>query len=181
MSNQTEKPGHPATAGDDRAWYLVYTKRTQERVAYDNLSRQGYTVYLPRYKQTVRRESTPYQRETALFPRYLFVHLSTERDNWGPIRSTLGVSHVVKFGDSFASVPDELIEAMHRLEDETGLHAAPKRRVKQGDRVLIESGPFSGYEAVFQEEKGADRVILLMDIIAKHTRLSIPAALLRRE
>ena len=77
------------------AWYLVYTKPQQERVANDNLQRQGYETYLPMLRKRVKRGKTYHHRLDPLFPRYLFIHLSDQLDDWGPIRSTIGVTHLV--------------------------------------------------------------------------------------
>ena len=40
------------------AWYLVYTKSQQERVALENLSRQRYTAYLPLLRYRRRRKNS---------------------------------------------------------------------------------------------------------------------------
>ena len=166
---------------EQRLWFLVHTKPRQERVAYEHLCRQGYTVYLPRYRRKLRRKANRYTQPSALFPRYLFVHLSLQTDNWRPIRSTVGVTRVVKFGHHFASVPDDFIDTLRCMEDENGLHEVPQSLVQQGDRVLMNSGPLCGYEAVLLKEKSNDRVVLLLDIVAQHTPVTVPKEYLREE
>ena len=42
-----------------------------------------------------------------MFSRYLFIQLDQVTTNWGPIRSTLGVSKLVTFGNQAASISNE--------------------------------------------------------------------------
>ena len=90
------------------AWYLLYSKPRQEGVAVENLKRQGYETYLPLIRTRRRRQGQYVSLVEPMFPRYLFIHLSDQTDNWGPIRSTLGVSGLVRFGDLPAQVPGRL-------------------------------------------------------------------------
>ena len=70
------------------AWYLLYSKPRQEGVAVENLKRQGYETYLPLVRTRRRRQGQYVSLVEPMFPRYLFIHLSDQTDNWGPIRST---------------------------------------------------------------------------------------------
>jgi len=158
----------------DKAWYLVYTKPQKERIARENLERQGYEIYLPFLRKNIRRGRQFYARVEPLFPRYLFICLSDRTDDWGPIRSTTGVTHLVRFGSRAVSVPDDLIQVLREHEDESGVYDLPGREPAAGDRVRFIDGPLSGYEAIYQQKTSADRVIVLMDIAGKHSRLTIP-------
>src|SRR5689334_5221168 len=93
-------------------WYLVYTKPAGEGTARDNLSRQAYEVYLPRVLEPVRRGGRWLERIAALFPRYLFVRLNEGWQSLGPVRSSVGVSGVVRFGSRYAVVPDALVSGL---------------------------------------------------------------------
>ena len=89
-----------------REWYLAQTKVRQESVARQNLERQRYIVWLPQvYVSKARRECIE-----ALFPGYLFIRLSPDTDDFGPIRSTVGVLRLVKFGTTFARVSDSWVD-----------------------------------------------------------------------
>jgi transcriptional antiterminator RfaH len=162
-----------AAGGDAKAWYLVYTKPRQEGVAQANLERQGYPVYLPRVKQRRRRAGRVTDVVEPLFPRYLFIQLSTQTDNWGPIRSTLGVSSLVRFGSDPAVVPEALVAALHARGDETGLQTLELPDFEPGQGVLIQGGPMQGYEGIFLVRTSRDRVTLLLDILGKQVRVSI--------
>ncbi len=102
-----------------------------------------------------------------MFPRYLFIHLSEQQDDWRPIRSTIGVSNLVRFGQTPARVPDYVISNLRVQEDETGVCIVPERGFKEGDKVRVVDGVFEGYEAIFQSNSAKDRVSLLLTVIQK--------------
>lgn len=158
-----------------KAWYLVYSKPQQERVALENLERQGYPSYLPLIRNRKRRSGRYVSLIEPMFPRYLFVHLSDETDNWSPIRSTIGVANLVRFGMRAAQVPDSLIETMREREID-GVQALTRPELKPGDHVRIVDGVLAGYEAIFQAKTGKERVVLLLQLAQDGTaRIQISA------
>lgn len=159
--------------GDKAAWYLVYSRPQQEKAAKENLERQGYTVYLPMLRKRIRRGRFFHFRTNPLFPRYLFIRLSEGLDDWGPVRSTIGVVHLVKFGTMAATVPDQMIAGIQQQEVEPGLLELPKTSLKKGQRVRFVEGTLSGYEAIFEAEDNRERVIVLMNIVGMHSQLSV--------
>jgi transcriptional antiterminator RfaH len=156
-----------------RSWYLIYTKPRQECLAREHLSRQGYETYLPRIHQTRRRNGRQVKTIEAFFPRYLFIRLDTETDNWAPIRSTVGVSKLVRFDGMPATVPDDLIQALQGNEDEDGIQTVSHKDLKRGDKVTIIDGPLAGYQGIYQQMNSAERVAVLVDLIGKNTLLNI--------
>ncbi|MBI3899073.1 MAG: transcription/translation regulatory transformer protein RfaH [Gammaproteobacteria bacterium] len=156
-----------------RAWYLLYAKPHQEAVAQVNLARQGYETYLPLIHQTRKRQGRRIVTVGPMFPRYLFIHLDNESDNWGPIRSTLGVASLVRFGQQAAQVPTDLVAALRQREDGDGIHALPVEQHRPGSRIRITEGSLAGYEGIFLAKSGRDRVVLLLEILGKKTRTVI--------
>ena len=69
-------------------WYLIHTKIRQERVALENLERQGFECFLPLIRVEKLRRSALVVVEEPLFPRYLFIRLAsgTDAPSWSPIR-----------------------------------------------------------------------------------------------
>ena len=114
-----------------KSWYLVYTKPRQEALAQANLERQDYGVYLPKVRQMRRRRGKQEAVVEPLFPRYLFIHLDTQSDNWGPIRSTFGVASLVRFGSEPAQVPDELVAHLNLADYDLGGFSLGARTVVQ--------------------------------------------------
>ena len=157
-------------------WYVIHTKWANETLAESNLKRQGYEVYLPRLAQKVRCRGGVREQIVALFPRYLFLRLNEGSQVLGPVRSTTGVTGVVRFGSSYATVPDQLIRMLReRANAETGLHRLPPPAMPTpGSAIKIADGPFDGLEGVFECESGDDRVVVLLNMLGQNTRVQVP-------
>lgn len=147
-----------------RAWYLIYSKPRQERIARENLARQFYEVYLPLIHHRIRRQARTMDQIVPMFPRYLFIHLDNQIDNWKPIRSTLGVARMVAFGNNPAIVPNQLISQLKKREGEDGVHTIPEKKLARGVAVRIIDGALAGYEAIFEARNSRERVTLLLQI-----------------
>lgn len=160
---------------DQRRWYLVYTKPRQERVARTNLERQGYETYLPLMRKSLRRRGRRTTSIVPMFPRYLFIHLDQSTDNWGPIRSTLGVVSVVRFGHEPARAPDGLVSYLHTREDKEGVQTLPTQEIRPGTKVRIAEGAFMGYEGVYLARSSRERVVVLLQLCGRPARTLIDA------
>ena len=158
------------------SWYLVQTKRSGETVAETHLRRQGYEVYLPRLAQVVSRRGQWCERIVALFPRYLFLRVDEECQALGPVHSTKGVLRVVQFGQRYATVPDQIITMLKaRADGESGVHRMTITRMpRPGATVKIAAGPFDGLEGIFERESGTDRVVVLINLLGRCTRVHVP-------
>ena len=167
---QTEQ--HESTV---KSWYLVYTKPRQETLAQANLERQGYGVYLPKVRLMRRRRGHQEAVVEPLFPRYLFIHLDTQNDNWGPIRSTFGVASLVRFGAELAQVPDALVAHLKAQEGQEGLHEWAEPKMKVCDRVQVAEGPLKGLEGILLANSGKERVMILLDMLGKEIRTHLEA------
>ncbi len=146
-------------------WYLIFTKPQQEKVALDNLTRQNYQCYLPLInKEKILRGKKILSKEP-MFPRYLFVRLSHDgQQNWSPIRSSKGVSHLVNFGGLTASLDDETKDNLQQNIDK----ALVVKVFSIGDKVEILKGPFKSMEAIFNTYKGEERAMLFLNFMAKN-------------
>jgi len=154
-------------------WYLMHTKPKQETVAKDNLERQDYPVYLPMADVRRKRRGKSVRVVEAMFPRYLFIHLSEKTDDWGPIRSTMGVSSLIRFGIEPAKIPQILIDALIARENSEGIHELPVKDFEQGQKVVISEGPFEGYEAMFTSHEPKERVLLLLKLAGKAVKIRL--------
>lgn len=154
-------------------WYLVYCKPRQESTAQRNLERQGYMTYLPLLRQRRRRKGRNVSTVGPMFPRYLFVSLNLETDNWGPIRSTLGVVSIVRFGQTAAAVPDHLIEFFRNHQDAEGIQLWSPAEYQRGMKVRITEGGFAGYEGIFVARTGRERVTVLLEVLGREARASV--------
>lgn len=161
-------------------WYLVYTKPRQEKCALQNLEQQGYECYLPTISRQQRRPGGIAAIEESLFPRYLFIRLGQggTAKSWAPVRSTKGVSQLVRFGAQPACVADDLIE---RLREQACIASrTPMPLFERGDRVHVTDGAFAGVEGIFQMTDGDHRVMVLIELLSRSVPMRVHTADLRR-
>jgi transcriptional antiterminator RfaH len=158
-------------------WYVVQCKPREERRALENLERQRFLCYLPTLAVERLRQGSRVEVPETLFPGYLFIHLDEVRDNWHPIRSTRGVIQIVRFNQFPLPVRDEIIDAIRQR-----LESMPCRvpYLQPGERVRITDGCFSNLEAIFLANDGAERVVLLMNILHSEQKVSFPIHAVRR-
>ena len=158
-------------------WYLLHAKPGREGVAQVHLERQGYEAYFPRLLQKVRRQSRWRDAVVALFPRYLFVRLQEGQQSLGPVRCTVGVADVVRFGSRFAVVPDHVVTQLRaRADPDTGIHRLNCRSpFVLGQPVRLAAGPLNGLGGVFEREVGSDRVVVLLALLGRDVPVRVPA------
>lgn len=161
-------------------WYLVYTKPRQEKCALYNLQQQDYECYMPtRPSEKIHRKLLRVVDEP-LFPRYLFVRLGhgASAKSWLSIRSTRGVSHLVRFGIEPAKVDDCFIELLRKEEDL--FRAEPVHLFRPGDSVCLNEGPFKAITGLYQISEGGQRVMILLELLGKQTSLNVDPVNLRK-
>jgi len=157
------------------AWYVVRTKPKQEFRALAHLNNQNFSCFLPTLEvERICRKKKKICVEP-LFSRYLFIRLDNLIGSWTKIRSTRGVTDLLKFGDRLATLPDECMNVL--------LHA-PQPRLRAmfapGERVAVASGPFAGMEGTFEMSDGESRAIIMIEMMRQPQKLSFAMEALRR-
>ena len=144
------------------SWYAMRSKPNKEEFLAGQFEAHGINVYYPRVRvapvNSRARKIRPY------FPGYLFVQVDLDRVNASTLQWMPGASSLVSFGGEPASVPEALIATLKKQVD--GLNASTKPgagNLKPGDPVIVQEGPFAGYEAIFDSRiAGKDRVRVLL-------------------
>lgn len=153
-------------------WYLIQTKPRQELIAEKNLKNQGYECYLPLLKVEKIQTTSLEIVQVPLFSRYLFIQLESgfESKSWAPIRSTKGVSNLVKFGQEPAKVHDELIGLIKSRES---MSSKVVPLFMPGQILQIKDGPFAGLEAIYKDMSSERRVVVLLELMSKPVKLML--------
>ena len=116
-----------------------------------------------------------------LFPRYLFVLVDPDVTDTAPIRSTLGVTHMVKFGHELVPLPDNFIDYLKSMENEhTGCYTREQSTFEKGAQVKILEGPLAGFHGLYEAESSQDRVIILLNILGSAKRFNIKGDLVAK-
>ena len=159
-------------------WYVVYSKPAQEVRAETELMNQGFSVYLPKISESKRVRSQWTHQTCPMFPRYLFVRPEYAEQSISPVKSTRGVSHLVRLGTELVTCPESLINSIRVAE----VHLCEERLtsfVAVGETIEIVEGPFQGLisRVVAATE---DRVSILLEVLGKQQSLEFPVALCRK-
>ena len=113
-----------------------------------------------------------------MFSRYLFIKLCQDQwaKSWHPIRSTLGVSALLMFGNQPQKVDNAVIDAIRNMS----LIKTIKKIFNNGDSIIIKEGVLKNMEGIYQIENGKDRAMVLIELLGSPISLKIPIHQLKK-
>jgi transcriptional antiterminator RfaH len=150
-------------------WLVAYTKPRLELVALQNLERQSFEVYLPRYKKFKNTEEGPVPVFEPMFPRYILFRPSKAEQSIEAVRSTKGISHVVRFGFEPGVVSASMVATLKEFE--TSQNQATLQEMsnfKAGQKVKLKHVALGALEGLVQSVS-SKRVAVLLEILGRPT------------
>ncbi|MDC0344874.1 transcription/translation regulatory transformer protein RfaH [Alphaproteobacteria bacterium] len=164
------------------SWYVVYTQPMKEALAAQELLQQGFEAFLPQFQKERRHARKVTTVLSPLFPRYLFVKMDLTKDQWRRINGTRGVVQIIANGSKPTPVPQGLIESLQSQRNEQGFLALGSLiTFVQGESLQITEGAFKDQEAIFERMDGEQRAQLLLRILGRETRISLPVEQVERK
>lgn len=148
-------------------WYAMKSKPNKEDFLANQLDGRGVGVFYPRL---VVKPVNPRSRKIQpYFPGYLFVQADFEVVNLSDLQWLPGAVGLVSFGGEPAVVPESLVGALQKQIDEmNAITKAQAGNFQVGETVVVHSGPFAGYEAIFDGRiSGQDRVRVLLNFLQR--------------
>lgn len=159
-------------------WFVVYTKPRQESVALTHLLRQGYATWLPAHTAWHKRKGEWQKQVCPMFPRYLLMRPGTAEQSVGPVRSTIGVCDLVRFGNFLALMPDAVVQTLRTLEQQLGRPpTADESPFQPGKRVRVVEGPLKGLEGIVAHA-ARDRVAILLSLLGRESKIALAPGML---
>ncbi|ANB03917.1 hypothetical protein ECTOBSL9_2794 [Ectothiorhodospira sp. BSL-9] len=154
---------------------MVQTKPRQEHLAVNHLAEQGYHTYLPLLACWKRRQRRWTRVQEAYFPRYAFFSPAHHQQSIAPVRSTSGVSRVICFGHTPATIAPHILQELHTLEHSLQRQHpdTPATLFKSGDTVLLADGPLSGQTGIISS-CAKDRVTVMMSLLGQNNPVTVP-------
>jgi transcription antitermination factor NusG len=153
---------------------VVQAKRHKERAVQANLAREGIATYLPLLRQWPR--PAVGSDVGPMFPGYVFCEPLP--DQLGTVTSCCGVVRLVTFGDGPARVGQEVVAYLRSRAGADGVIQIDP--VVAGREVTIIEGPLRGLAAVVERRLSArQRVLVLLDLLQRQTRVELPECWLR--
>ncbi len=149
-------------------WYVVQTKPRQEGRALENLCNQGFEAYYPEVTVEKFRRGRLNSVTEPLFSRYLFIRAQDPLRNYSSIRSTKGVSHLLKFGALMATISHAMVQSLR----EQG-KVVIKRQMTSGQAVVIVDGPLKGLSGIYIQEDGDRRSLILLELLSRPIKVTI--------
>jgi transcriptional antiterminator RfaH len=155
-----------------RSWIVVNTQAHRERLAIEHLERQRFITYCPLIRRRVRHARKAQDVLRPLFPGYIFVRIDPKAERWRPILSTVGVRSVVCCGDRPSVLDDGFIASL-KTHEVDGAVTRPPVPLQIGQTVRIAGGAFDGLIATILDMDERDRLIVLLDILSRPTKVRI--------
>lgn len=154
-------------------WYLAYTKPKQESVALVNLELQGFDVYLPLFKKFKKTEQGPVAQFEPMFPRYILFRPVRVEQSISVVRSTKGVTTLVRFGFEPALLNDELVQRIRQLEKERQQATIEQlNELKVGQAVRLRHTALGSLEGLVHQVS-SQRVAVLLEILGRPTVVQV--------
>lgn len=154
-------------------WYALRSKPLKEDLVWKQLISREIECFYPRMR--VHPVNPRARKVKPYFPGYLFIHVDLEDVGVSPLKWMPHTLGLVSFGDEPASVPDHLIIALKKKVKEINEAGGEVfKGLKQGEKIWIHSGPFSGYEAIFDHRlPGKERVRVLLQFLGEPRKVPV--------
>jgi transcriptional antiterminator RfaH len=161
-------------------WYVVRSKPRKEEFLAEQLQIRRIELYNPRIR--VQAVNPRARKSKSYFPGYVFVNLDLEKTGKFSMQFIPGAASLVSFGGEAAEVPDGLLHAIqHRVDEINAAGGELFEVLKMGEPVMIHSGLFAGYEAIFDARlPGTERVRVLLKLLKnRQMPVDLPAGQVR--
>ena len=150
-------------------WLVAYTKPRMEQVALQNLERQAFEAYLPLYKKFKKTETGSVPVLEPMFLRYIFFRPSKAGQSIETVRSTKGMSHVVRFGFEPGIVGSDMIATLKQFEAAQNQATLEEMSgFKAGQKVKLKHVALGNMEGLVQSVS-KKRVAVLLEILGRPT------------
>ena len=156
-----------------KEWFVLQFKPNSHHLAAKNLNRQGFGTFLPLDDSTSQRLSRFKNTTKPLFPGYMFIKFDRAESEWHKINSTYGVSRLITFNSILKSIPTIFVDHLMKRYDLSG-KLLPIQKLKKGDEVRVLKGPFANFIATVEKYEADQRILILMDLMGRKTKLQTP-------
>lgn len=151
-------------------WYALRTKSRHEKLVRDQLEKQGIEPLLPIVKRLSQWKDRKKEIEVPLFSGYCFVRFSQQEKT--PVQKITGVVGIVGSGSRPEPIPEQEIDALHRLMDSV-LPYDPHPYLHEGMNVEVVRGPLQGVHGILLRKEKRHRLVLGVRLIQQAAAVEI--------
>lgn len=159
-----------------RRWLVAMTKPHREALALSHLDRQEFTTYCPLIIKRIRHARRSMDVKRPLFPGYIFIGFEPNA-RWQAIRSTVGISAIIKRGDAPDFLDGSFVDAL-RAREADGVIAKPEAQFKPGQSVSITHGPLAHLIGEVLEMRDKERILILLQLMGQEVKTLVSAEVL---
>jgi len=151
-------------------WCVLHCKPNKEEFVHRELESRGVAHFYPFV--TVVPVNPRSRKRRPYFPGYIFVHIDLDNETQASaLRWVPGTVGLDPCDGLVAGVPERLVNALQKRMAELPAIMAAERTFRPGDRVRVVSGPFAGYEGIFDMNlSGQERVQVLLRYLHHNIR-----------
>jgi transcriptional antiterminator RfaH len=144
---------------------VLRSKPHKEDALWRQAISQGFDVFYPRVP--VKAVNPRARKIVPYFPGYMFVRVAIDEVGLSIFQWMPHALGLICFDDAPASIQDDMVEAIaRRVESINAAGGELYLDLQRGDAVTITSGPFAGYEAIFDGRlSGGERVRVLLTML----------------
>jgi len=154
-------------------WLVAYTKPRQEQMASQQLAQQHYEAYLPLYKKFKKTENGPVAFFEPMFPRYIFFRPGKPEQSIAAVRSTKGITSLVRFGFEPAMLAGEIIRTIRQYEQTQNQATIEElSELRKGQKVRLNHTALGAVEGLVQNVS-SKRVAVLLEILGRPVVLDL--------
>lgn len=163
-------------------WYVLHSHPNKEDALWRHLTSKHVEVFYPR--QRVQPVNPRSRKIRPYFPGYMFVKVSLDDVGANFFEWMPWAQGLVSFAGEPATVPDALVESIRKRVGEISVAGGELfDGLKEGDRVVVQSGPFDGFEAIYDGRlPGSERVRILLKMLGpRQIPVELPAGQIHKK
>jgi transcription antitermination factor NusG len=130
-------------------------------------------VFLPKIRVKSKRRDRRLMIRVPLFPGYLFVKTDLNPLEHLEILKTIGAVRLIGNKNGPLPVIDEAVESLKIMVDTASQIVTSGRVFKEGDRVVVISGPFVGVVGTFVRYRGKGRVVVNIEALGQSAGVDV--------
>ena len=132
-----------------------------------NLLNQNFDYYLPRI---IFEKTNSKIKEEVFLSGYIFINTSFA--NYLPIRNTVGIKDIIKFGNYIPSLTDNHIKGINAILELSKANLKVEK-IEIGQEAVIASGPFKGAMVKVCSLPSRKRVEVLLHLLGSIKKVNI--------
>ena len=160
--------------GNQKQWYVVYTRSRAEKKVNDELTYQNIECYLPLQKKLRQWKDRKKWVEFPLMSGYCFVKIT--RREYDLVLQSDNVVCYVTFEGKAAVIPEYQIEALQKMTKQYDFEVnVTTEKFEPGQTVVIIAGPMIGLRGELVKARGKNKFIIRLDELKSAVSIEIPS------